>query len=524
MINGAVLIGSSETRTDATFHGVDPSSGAQLPTSFSEAGPAEVTAACALAAAAFPRFSTLEPGARASFLELVADEIMGIGDELIVTAMAESGLPRPRLEGERVRTVNQLRLFAEVVRQGEWLDATIDPAQPERTPAPRVDLRRMNVALGPVAVFGASNFPLAFSVAGVDTAAAFAAGCPVIVKGHPAHPGTGELVARVIKKAVAACGLPEGVFSFLPGTSNELGRALVADPRVKAVGFTGSRAGGVALMRVAEQRPEPIPVFAEMSSINPVIMLPAALTAQAEALGKAFVQSLTLGAGQLCTNPGLVIALASPDLDRFVVAATAALAETQPAVMLTPGIHTSFERGVDALARHPAVAKLAEARVGEGVNQARGAIFQTDAPAFLADPVLSHEVFGSSSIVVRCQSAAEIEAVIDGLEGQLTATLQLEEADHAIAAQLLPALERKAGRLLVNGWPTGVEVAHAMVHGGPFPATSDGRSTSVGPLAMTRFLRPVCYQNIPDPLLPPALQAANPWKLARRVDGTREQA
>ncbi|CAN7205847.1 aldehyde dehydrogenase (NADP(+)) [Phenylobacterium sp. LjRoot225] len=524
MINGAVLIGSSERRTEATFYAVDPSNGAQLPTAFPEAGAAEAAAACALAAAAFPQFSTLEPEARARFLETVADAILAIGDDLIVSAMTESGLPRPRLESERVRTVNQLRLFAEVVRQGDWLDATIDPALPERTPAPRVDLRRMNVALGPVVVFGASNLPLAFSVAGVDTASAFAAGCPVIVKGHPAHPGTGELVARAIQGAVAACGLPEGVFSFLPGTTNELGHALVADPHVRAVGFTGSRTGGLALMRVAEQRPEPIPVYAEMSSINPVVMLPAALAARAEALGKAFVQSLTLGAGQFCTNPGLVVALSSPDLDRFVVAATAALSETQPAVMLTPGIHASFERGVDALARHPAVVKLAGARVGEGVNQACGAIFQTDAAAFLADPTLSHEVFGSASIVVRCQSAAELEAVIDGLEGQLTATLQFDEADQATAGQLLPALQRKAGRLLANGWPTGVEVTHAMVHGGPFPATSDGRSTSVGSLAMMRFLRPVCYQDLPDPLLPPALQAANPWRLVRRLDGTREQA
>ena len=523
MIDGSMLIGSGARKSDAGFFAVDPASGAQLPTSFSEAGGAEVDAACALAAAAFASFSALEPAARARFLETVAENILAIGDELIVTAMTETGLPRARLEGERGRTTGQLRLFAEVVRQGDWLEATIDPALPERTP-PRADLRRMNLALGPVAVFGASNFPLAFSVAGGDTASALAAGCPVIVKGHPAHPGTGELVARAVQAAVAACGLAEGVFSYLPGTTNVLGAALVADPRVKAVGFTGSRAGGLALVRIAQQRAEPIPVYAEMSSINPVVLLPAALAARGEALGRAFVQSLTLGAGQFCTNPGLVIALAGPDLDRFVAAAVAALADSPPALMLTPGIHASFERGVEALASHPAVAPLARGRVGEGVNQACGALFATEAADFLADRALSHEVFGSSSVIVRCRDLDQMAEVIEGLEGQLTASLQLDPADAAAAARLLPGMQRRAGRVLANGWPTGVEVTYAMVHGGPFPATSDGRSTSVGSLAMMRFLRPVCYQDLPELLLPPALQAANPWKLARRVDGTVEAA
>lgn len=523
MINGAVLVGAEERQRDLKFLAIDPAKDAELPTPFSSATDQDVADACALAAAAFERFSSLEPEARARFLEAVADNILAIGDELIVTAMTETGLPRVRLEGERGRTVGQLKLFAQVVRQGDWLDATIDPALPERTP-PRADLRRMNLALGPVAVFGASNFPLAFSTAGGDTAAAFAAGCPVVVKGHPAHPGTGELVARAVQAAVAACGLPAGVFSFLPGTSNDLGSALVADPRIKAVGFTGSRGGGLALARIAAARPEPIPVYAEMSSINPVVLLPGALAARAEALGPAFVQSLTLGAGQFCTNPGLVIALDGPDLDRFVAAAAQALADSHPAVMLTPGIHDSFQRGVEALAAHKAVHAVARGRVGEGVNQVCGALFGAAAPDFLADPALSHEVFGSSSMVVRCRDLDEMLEVIEGLEGQLTATLQLEPADQAVAALLLPALQRKAGRVLANGWPTGVEVTHAMVHGGPFPATSDGRSTSVGSLAIARFLRPVCYQDLPDALLPPALQAANPWKLARRVDGVVERA
>ncbi|CAN7331733.1 aldehyde dehydrogenase (NADP(+)) [Phenylobacterium sp. LjRoot219] len=522
MINGAVLVGAEERQRDLKFLAIDPAKGVELPTAFSSANEQDVADACALAAAAFERFSTLEPEARARFIEAVGDNILAIGDELIVTAMTETGLPRVRLEGERGRTVGQLKLFAQAVRQGDWLDAAIDPALPERTP-PRADLRRMNLALGPVAVFGASNFPLAFSTAGGDTAAAFAAGCPVVVKGHPAHPGTGELVARAVQAAVAACGLPAGVFSFLPGTSNDLGSALVADPRIKAVGFTGSRGGGLALVRIANARAEPIPVYAEMSSINPVVLLPGALAARAEALGPAFVQSLTLGAGQFCTNPGLVIALDGPDLDRFVAAAAQALAESHPAVMLTPGIRESFTRGVDALAAHSAVTPVAQGRVGEGQNQACGALFSAAAPDFLADPTLSHEVFGASSMVVRCRDLDEMLVVIEGLEGQLTATLQLDAADQPAAARLLPALQRKAGRVLANGWPTGVEVTHAMVHGGPFPATSDGRSTSVGTLAMARFLRPVCYQDLPDPLLPPALQAANPWKLARRIDGVVER-
>ena len=523
MINGAILVGAEERQRAPKFQAVDPSTGARRPQPFSEAGWADVADACALAEAAFPAFSALPPDDRAAFLDAVAERIGAIGDELIATAMAETGLPRARLEGERGRTMNQLRLFATVVRQGDWLDAAIDPGLPERAP-PRADLRRMNLALGPVAVFGASNFPLAFSVAGGDTASAFAAGCPVVVKGHPAHPGTGELVARAVRAAAEACGLPAGVFSYLPGTTNALGAALVADPRVKAVGFTGSRAGGLALMRIAEQRAEPIPVYAEMSSINPVVLLPAALAVRAEALAQAYVQSLTLGAGQFCTNPGLVIGIAGPDLDRFERAAQAALAESRPAVMLTPGIHAGFERGVGELARHPSVTQLARGCVGDGVNQAVGALFQAEAAAFAADPALSHEVFGSSSIVVRCRDLDEMARVIQGLEGQLTATLQLEAADEPAAAQILPLLQRKAGRVLANGWPTGVEVTHAMVHGGPFPATSDGRSTSVGTLAMMRFLRPVCWQDIPDPLLPPALQAANPWKLARRIDGMVERA
>ena len=522
MIDGAMLIGAEARQASARFTSVDPASGATLVPDFSSAGPDAVAEACALAAAAAPAYAATDPGARAAFLEGIADEIMAIGDDLIVRATQESGLPRARLEGERGRTCGQLKLFASVVRQGDWLDATIDPALPDRAPLPRPDLRRMNLPLGPVAVFGASNFPLAFSVAGGDTASALAAGCPVVVKGHPAHPGTGELVARAIARAVDKAGLPAGVFSYLPGETNALGEALVADPAIKAVGFTGSRGGGLALMRIAAARAEPIPVYAEMSSINPVILFPAALAARGEALAGAYVQSLTMGAGQFCTNPGLVLAIDSPALDAFVAAAGHALTDSQPATMLTPGIHASFEKGVDALASHDAVTTVARGRVGEGVNQAVGALFQTDAASFLADRALGHEVFGSSSIVVRCRDMGEIAQVVASLEGQLTATLQLDAEDEDAARGLVPVLATRVGRILANGWPTGVEVTHAMVHGGPFPATSDGRSTSVGSAAIYRFLRPVAFQSLPASLLPAALADANAWGVARRIDGVRE--
>ncbi len=520
-IDGSILLGARDVRREETFLAFDPSVGEALPQAFCETTPEDVASACALAKAAAEPFAALAPEERARFLEAVAQATEAVGDDLIVTAMAETGLPRTRLEGERVRTVGQLRMFAQELRSGHWLDVAIDPALPERTP-PRADLRRMNVALGPVAVFGASNFPLAFSTAGGDTASAFAAGCPVVIKGHPAHPGTGELVARAIRAAVQGCGLPEGVFSFLPGRSNALGAELVADPRLKAVGFTGSRSGGQALVDIAQRRPEPIPVYAEMSSINPVVMMPHALASRTEALAAGFIASLTLGGGQFCTNPGLVIAIDGPDLDRFAAAASAALGSVEPPPMLTPGIHAAYGKGVAALESR--TRRIARGKPAEKPNRCSGAIFETSASEFSADARLNEEVFGASSLIVRCRNGNEMLRVIAGLEGQLTATLQLDPADEADAAPLLAALQAKAGRVLANGWPTGVEVTPAIVHGGPFPATSDGRTTSVGTLAMMRFLRPVCFQDIPDALLPPALQAGNPWRLPRRVNGQWQTA
>lgn len=518
-ITGELFIGDTRARTATQFRAVDPATGVMLEPEFSAAGADEVDRACALAAAAFPAYAALDLATRAQFLEAMADNIMALGDELIARAHAETGLPPARLTGERGRTMGQLRLFAAEVRDGGWLGIRIDPALPDRHPLPRPDLRLCKVPLGPVAVFGASNFPLAFSVAGGDTASALAAGCPVVIKGHPAHPGTSELIARAIADAVAASGLPQGVFSLLNGISNDLGAALVTDPRIAAVGFTGSRGGGLALMRLAAERPVPIPVYAEMSAINPVVLLPHVLEAKAEALGAGYVASLTMGAGQFCTNPGLVLAIDSPALDRFVATAADALGEAPASVMLTPGIHQAFAKGVDALGAHPRVTTVARGLAADGPNRGQAALFSISAEDFDGDHDVSQEVFGASSVLVRCRDQASLARVVAGLEGQLTATLHFTVEDEPAVAKLLPLLESRAGRILANGWPTGVEVGHAMVHGGPFPATSDGRSTSVGTLAIDRFLRPVCYQDFPDTLLPTVLRDGGQADIPHRMDG-----
>ncbi|RJG02426.1 aldehyde dehydrogenase (NADP(+)) [Noviherbaspirillum sedimenti] len=518
-IQGELLIGSRGVRgSQATSRGINPASGELLEPAFGSASQADLDQACALARDAFDAYREAPLEVRAAFLEKIGDNIMALGDALIERCVAESGLPRARIEGERGRTVSQLRLFAGVVRAGDFLGVRIDPAQPERKPLPRSDLRMRYIPLGPVAVFGASNFPLAFSVAGGDTASALAAGCPVVAKAHPAHPGTSELVGRAVQQAVRDCGLPEGVFSLLFDSGLSISQALVADPRIKAVGFTGSRAGGTALMKIAADRAEPIPVYAEMSSINPVLLFPHALAARAEETGKAFVSSLVLGAGQFCTNPGLVLALDGPDLGRFIAAAAQALAEMPASTMLTPGIHRAYEAGVAHIMAHTAVTTEARGKAG-GLHQCQAALFTTTADAFLRHPELQDEVFGAASLVVRCPDMATLRGIIEAMEGQLTAALHIEPADYDAARSLLPVLERRMGRILVNGFGTGVEVGHAMVHGGPYPATADGRSTSVGSLAIDRFLRPVSYQDLPDALLPDALKTENPLHLNRRLDG-----
>jgi len=465
----------------------------------------DVALACAAAEAAFPIYRQTDSEQRAVFLECIAEKIVELGPALIDVVMRETGLPRARLEAERGRTVGQLRLFSEELRSGRWQGIRIDPALPDRTPFPKPDIRMRKIPLGPVAVFGASNFPLAFSTAGGDTASALAAACPVIVKGHPAHPQTSLLVAGAVESAVKACGLPAGVFSHLAGSGNAIGEALVSDPRIAAVGFTGSRVGGLAILNRAQARPVPIPVYAEMSSINPVLLLPDALDERAAGLGAEFIASLTLGAGQFCTNPGLVVAVEGPGLDDFIDAASSAIVEIEAAPMLSEQISEAYRFGVDVLAARGDVQTIARGRGGEGKHCCPAALFSTDAASFLSDTTLGNEVFGATSLIVRCRDESELTAVLVALEGQLTATLHMSETDVALAARLIPLLELKAGRILVNGWPTGVEVSHAMVHGGPYPATSDARSTSVGTLAIDRFLRPICYQNMPDALLAPEL-------------------
>lgn len=517
-LTGDLFIASKRVHRDGPgFQAVAASTGTPLEPSFSMATKDDVEAATAAAEAAFPIYSSLPREKRAEFLEAIAEEIDALGETLTERAMQESGLPHARLTGERGRTSGQLRLFAKELRLGEYLRARIDHANPERQPVPKPDLRLRMIPLGPVAVFGASNFPLAFSVAGGDTASALAAGCTVVVKGHPAHPGTSELVAGAIARAVEKAGVPAGVFSLVNGTSNDLGAALVTDPRIKAVGFTGSRGGGIALMKLAANRPVPIPVYAEMSSINPVFLLPAALDARAEALGKGYVASLTMGAGQFCTNPGLVLALEGPALERFLGAATEAVQGAAAQTMLTPGILKAYETGVARWATAPNLTQVAEGQEGSATC-GRASLFTMTGADFIADPSHAEEIFGATSLLVRCASVEELLQVVGLVEGQLTATLHLDDADTEIAARLVPVLERIVGRILANGWPTGVEVTDAQVHGGPFPATSDGRSTSVGTLAIDRFLRPVAYQDLPAALLPADLRDDDAG-IPRRIDG-----
>ncbi|RFU48885.1 aldehyde dehydrogenase (NADP(+)) [Paraburkholderia sp. DHOC27] len=523
-INGDMLIGGSSVHgSKGALRAFDPVRHAEIEPVFGAGSTADVERACELAALAFDPYREAPLETRARLLEAIGENILALGDALIERAHIESALPKARLEGERARTVGQLKLFAALVREGRWLTATLDSALPERKPLPRPDLRLRKVPVGPVAVFGASNFPLAFSVAGGDTASALAAGCPVVVKAHPAHLGTSELVGRAVQKAVADSGLPEGVFSLVIGAGNETGEALVAHPAIKSVGFTGSRRGGLALVEIASKRREPIPVFAEMSSINPFFVLPGALAKRGEALASALVDSVTLGVGQFCTNPGLVLVLEGPHTRPFIDAAAQALAKKGAQTMLTAGIATAYKDSVTRRGEQAGVQSVAQGSATDAACSGLPALFETNAAHFLATPQLEDEIFGPTSLFVTCADVEEMIKVAEHLEGQLTATLQIEPDDYALARQLLPTLERKVGRILANGFPTGVEVSHAMVHGGPFPATSDARATSVGATAIERFLRPVCYQDLPAELLPEALHDDNPLKLWRLRDGKLAQ-
>jgi len=518
-LSGDMLIGQRAVRgSGGSLQAFNPATNEKFGPDFGVGGAAEIDQACLLAEQAFDRYRACGTEQRAQFLESIASGILALGAELISRASQESGLPAVRLMIERSRTVAQLRLFAQIARSGQYLGTTLDAALPDRIP-PRPDLRLRKIALGPVAVFGASNFPLAFSVAGGDTAAAFAAGCPVVVKAHGAHLGTSELVGRVIQAAAASCGLPEGVFSLLIGDGNQFGQALISHPAIKAVAFTGSRQGGLALMQAAALRREPIPVYAEMSCINPMFLLPAALAARAASIAAGFVEALVTGVGQFCTNPGLLLAIEGEALAQFQLAAVNALQGKAAGTMLTAGIGSAYAGGVGRLSETAGVSTLGKGLAAKAGCAAQAALFATDAATFLATPQLEDENFGPSALIVACKNAEEMRAVAEALSGQLTATLHMDQADHELARKLLPTLERKAGRILVNAYPTGVEVSHAMVHGGPFPASSDSRSTAVGASAIERFLRPVCYQDLPALLMPLELQDENPLGLWRTRNG-----
>ncbi len=516
---GSIINGESRPGSGAAFYGFDPTAGAQLEPAYRCASIDDLNLAADLADEAFATFGKLSGREKARLLRHIADGIEAIVPELVERAHHETALPEARLKGESARTINQLRLFAQVVEEGSWVNARIDPAQPDRKPLPRSDIRSMMRPLGPVAVFGASNFPLAFSVAGGDTAAAFAAGNPVIVKAHHAHPGTSEMVGQVIARGVKECGLPPGVFALLFGAGAEIGAALVDHSKVKAVGFTGSLAAGKALMQRAAARPEPIPCFMEMSSVNPVFLLPDALYSRGAEIARGLFASFTLGVGQFCTKPGLVFLPRDVTGNIFVDELKVQVEKAGAfGAMLTEGIAKSYRSGVAG--RQSSVETVAQAtKDGAGNCYSAPIVMQIDAKQLLREPELAAEIFGPTTLVIRYDSREELLKLARSLEGQLTATLHGTERDLAAFADLIAILERKAGRLVVNGFPTGVEVCHAMVHGGPYPATSDSRATSVGTYSIYRFARPVCYQDFPQAALPEELKNQNPLGIWRLVNG-----
>lgn len=504
---------------DPAGQATNPASGEKLEPTYSAATPDEVDRAIALAAEAFPEYSALSGKDRAGFLRKIAEEIDAVVDDVAERGPLETGLPEARMRGETARTTGQLRLFAGLIEEGSWVDARIERAQPERQPLSKPDVRSMRRPLGPVAVFCASNFPLAFSVAGGDTASALAAGCPVVVKAHSSHPGLAEIVGSAVLRAAKATGMPEGVFSLLYGSGREVGMALVKDPVVQAVGFTGSRGGGLALMEAAASRPQPIPVYAEMSSVNPVVLLPEAIDTRGEAIAEGLFASLTLGAGQFCTNPGLVF-LPDGHGEAFLEKLKELVEIAPSSVMLNEGICEAFKETTADFADTPGVETIAHSFTKQVEHRAVPVVFSVNVRRFLEDADLHGEMFGPGVLIVR-GSLEEIEATIPELEGQLTATVHGADAELGASASLIAALERRAGRLIINGFPTGVEVCHSMVHGGPFPSTSDGRSTSVGTMAIERFSRAVSWQGFPQDLLPAELRDDNPLGISRLEDGKR---
>lgn len=519
-ITGKNIIGYNFSAAgNNSFQAANPASSTLLPEVFYNATNEELEAAAQKAAAAFEKYNQKTGEEKAAFLDAIADEIMALGDELLNRAMAESGLPAARLTGERGRTTGQLKMFAQLLREGSWVNASIDTAIPDRQPLPKPDLRRMMTAVGPVLVFGASNFPFAYSAAGGDTASALAAGCPVIVKAHPAHPGTDELVSQAISSAAKRVNMPEGVFGMVHCT-NEGAIKLVTDPAIKAIGFTGSRKGGMAIFNAAVNRPEPIPVYAEMSAVNPVIILPGAVAANGAAIANGLAASVTLGVGQFCTNPGLVFMVEDENAQTFLQTLAAAIEKTAPATMLSKGICINYDTGVERLKSNGAVSVLSNGTVAPSIDKTEAIpyVFTVQQNQFIADASLSQEVFGPATTIVLCKNTDEIKQALQYIEGQLTATVHSAGDDAAVSA-LMAVMKEKAGRLVFGGFPTGVEVCDAMVHGGPFPATTDGRTTSVGTAAIQRFVRPVSYQNFPQQLLPAALKDTNPLHILRQING-----
>jgi alpha-ketoglutaric semialdehyde dehydrogenase len=519
MITGKNYIGSQLLASgDKVFKTFNPQLNVQNPWQFTEATADEIKLAATIADKAFLSFQKCSGQEKALFLKTIADEILALGDALLDVYCQESGLPRGRAEGERGRTIGQLNAFAELVADGSWVEATIDTAIPDRLPLPKIDIRKMMRPLGTVVVFGSSNFPFAYSTAGGDTASALASGCPVIVKSHPMHAGTSEMVASAVIKAAQKTNMPEGVFSNLNSSGIEVGVQLVQDPLVKAVGFTGSIKGGRALYDLAGQRPEPIPVFAEMGSINPVVILPEALKQNTEKWANACAGSVTLGAGQFCTNPGLILAVKSESLNSFTTLLAGEILKIAPTCMLNPSIHKNYKSNNEELSSQNGVEVVAAYDENVNPNFASQKILTVSGKDFLENPVLHKEVFGPFSIVVQCENEAELATIINKLEGQLTGTIIAEDNEINNFDAVIDALGNRVGRIIFNGMPTGVEVCPSMVHGGPYPSSSDSRFTAVGINSIKRWVRPFSYQNWPDANLPAALQNENPLGISRLVN------
>ncbi|WP_299520152.1 aldehyde dehydrogenase (NADP(+)) [Winogradskyella sp.] len=491
---------------------------------YTEATSDEINKAVLLALEAFKTFRAISGKQKARFLNAIADEILALDDELIKIYCSETGLPEGRAKGERGRTIGQLRSFAELIAEGSWVEATIDTAQPERQPIPKSDIRKMLIPLGPVVVFGASNFPLAYSTAGGDTAAALAAGCPVIVKSHPMHAGTGELVASAIIKAAEKTSMPNGVFSNINSSGIEVGAQLVKHPGVKAVGFTGSIKGGRALYDMAAQREEPIPVFAEMGSINPVIILPEALQNKNESLAKTYANSITLGTGQFCTNPGLLLGIKGDALSNFIKNLSNEIVKIEPSCMLHPNIIGAYESKKQNAISQPNLSVVIDYENDIQPNYARQTLTTVEGEIFLSNPTLHQEVFGPFSMIVQCKDVDELEQIISNLEGQLTGTLIADEDEAEHYPQIISALQNRVGRIIYNGVPTGVEVCPSMVHGGPYPSSTDSRFTAVGIHSIKRWVRPFSYQDWPNALLPSELKNENPLELSRLVNNVQTEA